>query len=58
MPPGGRFGAWLFRGSPAGTRLPWASTAVLTVFVLVGTRFAGRNQPERVDLDADRKSVV
>ncbi|KEF06864.1 MULTISPECIES: sensor histidine kinase [Streptomyces] len=52
MPPGGRFGAWLFRGSPAGTRLPWASTAVLTVFVLVGTRFAGRNQPERVDLDA------
>ncbi|KAA6223138.1 sensor histidine kinase [Streptomyces albofaciens JCM 4342] len=50
--PGRRFGARLLGDSPAGTRLPWASTAVLTVFVLVGMRFAGRNQPERADLDA------
>ncbi|MEV7086065.1 sensor histidine kinase [Streptomyces sp. NPDC093085] len=32
-------------------RLPWASTVLLTVFVLVGTAFAARQQPERVPLD-------
>ncbi|MCX5383890.1 sensor histidine kinase [Streptomyces sp. NBC_00083] len=33
-------------------RPPWASTAALTVFVLVGTRFAAHAQPDRAPLDA------
>ncbi|MFK4148727.1 sensor histidine kinase [Streptomyces sp. NPDC004065] len=36
-----------------GNRLPWASTAVFTVFVLVGSHFSARNQQgHRVPLDA------
>ncbi|MET9359356.1 sensor histidine kinase [Streptomyces sp. NPDC006632] len=39
---------------PAGeaSRLPWASTAALTVFVLVGTHFAAHAQSHRTPLDA------
>ncbi|MFD7664287.1 sensor histidine kinase [Streptomyces sp. NPDC059788] len=37
-------------GRPGG-RLPWVSTLWFTVFVLVGTRFAGRHQHGRADLD-------
>ncbi|MFH8405655.1 sensor histidine kinase [Streptomyces sp. NPDC018019] len=49
--PGATAGTRLPRTFAAGTRLPWASTAVLTVFVLVGTRFAGLRQPERAAPD-------
>jgi signal transduction histidine kinase len=35
----------------AGSRLPWASTLVLGVFVLTGTVFAARNQDGRVGPD-------
>ncbi|MFI6345676.1 sensor histidine kinase [Streptomyces sp. NPDC050560] len=32
-------------------RLPWASTLLVTAFVLVGTGFAARGQADRADLD-------
>ncbi|MFE7778983.1 sensor histidine kinase [Streptomyces sp. NPDC057445] len=35
-----------------GTRLPWRSTLVLAVFVMVGSGFAARNQPGREPVDA------
>ncbi|KPI08304.1 integral membrane sensor signal transduction histidine kinase [Actinobacteria bacterium OK074] len=39
-------------GGPHGSRLPWRSTVVLTVAVLVGSRFAARAQEgERVAID-------
>ncbi|MZD08373.1 sensor histidine kinase, partial [Streptomyces sp. SID5785] len=48
--------AWWNQG-PAGWnrragRLPWRSTVFVTVFVLVGSTFAGHDQTERVALDA------
>lgn len=36
---------------PRDTRLPWRSTALITVFVLVGTAFGAHGQPQRVPLD-------
>ncbi|MFJ3903075.1 sensor histidine kinase [Streptomyces sp. NPDC090025] len=44
---GGRAGG---RGGIAG--LPWRSTLLITAFVLIGSGFAARNQPDRVALDA------
>ncbi|WP_407554241.1 sensor histidine kinase [Streptomyces sp. Pv4-95] len=42
----------------AGTRLPWLSTLAVTVFVLVGSGFAGRNQPDRVPLDSLGRALL
>ncbi|MFD6433895.1 sensor histidine kinase [Streptomyces venezuelae] len=39
-------------GAPTARRLPWLTTAVLTVFVQVGSRFAEHGQLERQDLNA------
>ncbi|MFI7100662.1 sensor histidine kinase [Streptomyces sp. NPDC050161] len=39
------------RRGPAGTRPPWLSTLLVTAVVLIGSGFAGRNQPQRVPLD-------
>ncbi|MEW2259128.1 sensor histidine kinase [Streptomyces sp. NPDC047869] len=36
---------------PHHDRLPWRSTALITVFVLVGTNFGAHGQPQRVPLD-------
>lgn len=36
---------------PGRPQWPWRSTLVVTVFVVVGTRFAGRGQPGREQLD-------
>ncbi|MBX7550886.1 sensor histidine kinase [Streptomyces sp. tea 10] len=55
-PPWSRYGpAW--RDGPddmephRGRAWPWRSTALFTVFVLVGSNFAGHGQPHRVPLD-------
>ncbi|MEU9099728.1 sensor histidine kinase [Streptomyces sp. NPDC048361] len=42
----------------ARARPPWASTAVLTVFVLVGTHFAAHAQPLRAPLDASAQVLL
>ncbi|MEU9119005.1 sensor histidine kinase [Streptomyces sp. NPDC048506] len=42
----------------SGTRLPWLSTLVVTVFVTVGSGFAGHNQPDRVPLDALGRALL
>ncbi|WP_405809896.1 sensor histidine kinase [Streptomyces sp. NBC_00210] len=34
------------------TGVPWLSTVAVTVFVLVGTAFSARNQPDREQIDA------
>ncbi|OKH98149.1 two-component sensor histidine kinase [Streptomyces sp. CB02923] len=54
-PGGPRPGGWraaggVHPGAWGGARLPWFSTVWLTVFVLVGTRFAAKGQPGRADL--------
>jgi signal transduction histidine kinase len=36
----------------SGNAVPWPSTLALAVFVMVGTGFAARNQPDRESLDA------
>ncbi|MFE6099266.1 sensor histidine kinase [Streptomyces laurentii] len=41
-----------------GDGLPWRSTLVLAVFVLVGTGFAAREQPDRVALDALGRALL
>ncbi|WP_262062846.1 sensor histidine kinase [Streptomyces sp. STR69] len=38
-------------GATAPTRWPWRSTLLVTVFVLVGSGFAGHSQPDRAPLD-------
>src|SRR5262245_12258569 len=45
------------RGRP-GTRLPWLSTLVVTVFVTVGSGFAGPNQQGRVPLDSFGRAIL
>ncbi|MGW1377396.1 sensor histidine kinase [Streptomyces sp. NPDC002446] len=39
-------------------RLPWLSTLAVTVFVMVGSGFAGRSQPDRVPLDAPGRALL
>ncbi|MFF4699176.1 sensor histidine kinase [Streptomyces chattanoogensis] len=49
------------RGEPkswAGARLPWVSTAAVTVFVTVGSGFAAHNQPDRMPLDAFARALL
>ncbi|MFD9032320.1 sensor histidine kinase [Streptomyces sp. NPDC059567] len=41
-----------------GTGLPWRSTLLLAVFVMVGSGFAARNQPDRESLDALGRSLL
>lgn len=43
---------WPWAAHGPGTRLPWRSTLLVTVFVMVGTGFAARNQPDRLAPDA------
>ncbi|MFF0744702.1 sensor histidine kinase [Streptomyces sp. NPDC004111] len=48
---------------PAGRRtgiagLPWASTLVVVVIVLVGSRLAERMQPDRVEIDALARTLM
>ncbi|MEV5597813.1 sensor histidine kinase [Streptomyces sp. NPDC052496] len=55
-PDGPRLEGWRAAGDGgfaerAGGRLPWGSTVGLTLFVLVGTRFAAKGQSDRADLD-------
>ncbi|MEV5974129.1 sensor histidine kinase [Streptomyces sp. NPDC051921] len=38
--------------------MPWRSTLLVTVFVLVGTGFAARNQPDRTALDALGRALL
>ncbi|MEU9860076.1 sensor histidine kinase [Streptomyces sp. NPDC047971] len=41
-----------------GTGLPWRSTLLLAVFVMVGSGFAARNQPDRESLDALGRALL
>ncbi|MGP8303284.1 sensor histidine kinase [Streptomyces inhibens] len=41
-----------------GTRLPWLSTLVVTVFVTVGSSFAGHDQPDRVPVDSFARALL
>ncbi|MFE2941066.1 sensor histidine kinase [Streptomyces sp. NPDC059255] len=45
-------------GEPASGRLPWVSTVLLAVFVLVGTAYAARQQPDRAALDALGRALL
>ncbi|MFE1766675.1 hypothetical protein ACFW81_20995 [Streptomyces angustmyceticus] len=47
-------------GGDAGSRsgLPWLSTLAVTVFVLVGSGFAGHDQPGRVPLDGFARALL
>ncbi|MFG3346251.1 sensor histidine kinase [Streptomyces sp. NPDC048018] len=47
-----RGGPWRWAEREPGRGLPWRSTALITAFVLVGSGFAARNQPDRLALDA------
>ncbi|WP_017241300.1 sensor histidine kinase [Streptomyces sp. SS] len=47
---GGPFGRW--GGAAGGRGLPWRSTLLIAVLVMVGTGLAARNQPDREALDA------
>ncbi|MEU4062865.1 sensor histidine kinase [Streptomyces wedmorensis] len=47
---GGPFGRW--GGTAGGRGLPWRSTLLIAVLVMVGTGLAARNQPDREALDA------
>ncbi|WP_351237141.1 sensor histidine kinase [Streptomyces sp. NPDC002133] len=42
----------------AGTGVPWRSTLVLAVFVMVGTGFAAKNQTDREPLDAFARALL
>ncbi|MFJ9576990.1 sensor histidine kinase [Streptomyces sp. NPDC101191] len=46
-----RGGPWGWAAREPGGGLPWRSTALITAFVLVGSGFAARNQPDRLALD-------
>ncbi|MET9651226.1 sensor histidine kinase [Streptomyces sp. NPDC006460] len=53
--PRGRGGpprAWRWAEREPGGALPWLSTVLLAAFVLAGSGFAARNQPDREALDA------
>ncbi|MFD3947319.1 sensor histidine kinase [Streptomyces sp. NPDC058579] len=41
-----------------GDGLPWRSTLLLAVFVMIGSGFAARNQPDRESLDALGRSLL
>ncbi|MEV7194202.1 sensor histidine kinase [Streptomyces sp. NPDC093510] len=43
-------GAGTGTGEPTGRRLPWPTTIALTVFVQIGSGFAGHGQPDREGL--------
>ncbi|MFI8962497.1 sensor histidine kinase [Streptomyces sp. NPDC053493] len=53
---GGPWGRWAARGS--GAALPWRSTVLVAVFVVVGSGFAARNQPDRTALDALGRALL
>ncbi|MEU8617866.1 sensor histidine kinase [Streptomyces sp. NPDC048623] len=44
-------GPWGLAARGPGAGLPWRSTVAVGVFVLVGSGYAARNQPERLGLD-------
>ncbi|WP_329624827.1 sensor histidine kinase [Streptomyces sp. NBC_01255] len=50
------WGWWAGERGPAG--LPWRSTLVIAVFVMAGTGFAARNQPDRETLDALGRALL
>ncbi|MFJ6633502.1 sensor histidine kinase [Streptomyces sp. NPDC091376] len=41
-----------------GTRVPWLSSLLVAVFVMVGTGFAAENQPDREPLDALARTLL
>ncbi|MFD5329320.1 histidine kinase [Streptomyces sp. NPDC127092] len=45
-------------GGDSGGGLPWRSTLLVTVLVLVGSGFAARNQPDRVALDGLGRALL
>lgn len=49
---------WPWAGHGPGTGPPWRSTLVVTVFVMVGTGFAARNQPDRLALDTLGRALL
>ncbi|MFG2143489.1 sensor histidine kinase [Streptomyces sp. NPDC048696] len=64
LPPWARFGgarAWGAGGAVGAdgrSRLPWPSTALLTVFVLAGSGYAAHNQPDRAPIDLFARLIV
>ncbi|GAA2813924.1 sensor histidine kinase [Streptomyces showdoensis] len=49
---------WRWAAHEPGAGPPWRSTLLVTVFVLVGTGFAARNQPDRLALDALGRALL
>ncbi|ALO06709.1 two component system sensor kinase [Streptomyces venezuelae] len=55
--PWGPWGWWAGERDTGGG-LPWRSTLVIAVFVMAGTGFAARNQPDRETLDALGRALL
>ncbi|EPH45068.1 sensor histidine kinase [Streptomyces aurantiacus] len=49
---------WWRLGDAAARRLPWLTTALLTLFVQVGTTFAGRGQSDREPVDGFARALL
>ncbi|MFI8521972.1 sensor histidine kinase [Streptomyces sp. NPDC085481] len=54
----GHGGPWGWAAREPGAGLPWRSTLLVAVFVVVGTGFAARNQPDRLALDALGRTLL
>ncbi|MFD7446900.1 histidine kinase [Streptomyces sp. NPDC059909] len=57
-PPWWRHGPDRWADRWGGTGVPWRSTLLLALFVMVGTGFAARNQPDREPLDAFARALL